>query len=162
RAADLPAPADRVVLRRHPGRGQVGGHHLRCDGAADRAGLRRLPGADPRHAARDQRVRPGRGRLAGDAPGPDRPHAPGERARRGLGVRQSYKIAIAVGATLAILGPLAWFWQGSLVPSTYDMASMGYPDYGGGQQTGHAHGSGGLDVATLTGPSTGTPDVVVT
>jgi FtsP/CotA-like multicopper oxidase with cupredoxin domain len=76
-------------------------------------------------------------------------------------VRQSFKIAIAVGATAAILGPLGFFWQQSLVPSTYDMASMGYPDYGGGQQTGHVH-SGGLDVATLTGPSTGEPDVAVT
>lgn len=76
-------------------------------------------------------------------------------------MRQSFKIAIAVGATVAILGPLGLFWQQSLVPSTYDMASMGYPDYGGGQQTGHVH-SGGLDVATLTGPTTGDPDVAVT
>ncbi|HEX5199124.1 MAG TPA: multicopper oxidase family protein [Actinoplanes sp.] len=77
-------------------------------------------------------------------------------------MRQSVKIAIAVGATVAILGPLGYFWQQSLIPSTYDMASMGFPDYGGGQQAGHAHGAGGLDVATLKGPSTGDPDVTVT
>ncbi|MFC7279462.1 multicopper oxidase family protein [Paractinoplanes rhizophilus] len=63
---------------------------------------------------------------------------------------------------MAILGPLGYFWQQSLIPSTYDMASMGFPDYGGGQQAGHAHGAGGLDVATLKGPSTGDPDVTVT
>jgi FtsP/CotA-like multicopper oxidase with cupredoxin domain len=77
-------------------------------------------------------------------------------------VRKSTKIAIAAGATVAILGTLGYFWYGSLVPSTYDMAAMGYPDYGGGAATGHSHGAGGLSVATLTGPSTGTPDVAVT
>ncbi|MFI5892564.1 multicopper oxidase family protein [Actinoplanes sp. NPDC051513] len=77
-------------------------------------------------------------------------------------MRKSFKIAIAAGATVAILGPLGYFWQQSLVPSTYDMASMGYPDYGGGQQAGHAHATGGLDVAALKGPSTGDPDVAVT
>jgi len=77
-------------------------------------------------------------------------------------VRKSIKIAIAAGATVAILGTLGYFWQDSLVPSTYDMAEMGYADYGGGAATGHVHGEGGLSVATLTGPSTGTPDVAVT
>ncbi|GIE92913.1 multicopper oxidase family protein [Paractinoplanes rishiriensis] len=77
-------------------------------------------------------------------------------------MRQSVKIAVAVAATAAILGPLGWFWQDSLVPSTYDMAAMGVVDYGGGPATGHAHGAGGLDVSTLRGPATGTPDVAVT
>jgi FtsP/CotA-like multicopper oxidase with cupredoxin domain len=77
-------------------------------------------------------------------------------------VRQSVKIAVAVAATAAILGPLGWFWQDSLVPSTYDMAAMGVADHGGGPATGHAHGAGGLDVSTLRGPATGTPDVAVT
>ncbi|MFF5294471.1 multicopper oxidase family protein [Paractinoplanes globisporus] len=77
-------------------------------------------------------------------------------------MRKSFKIAIASGVTVAILGPLVFFWQQSLVPSTYTMTSMGYPDYGGGQQAGHAHGTGGLSVASLTGPTTGDPDVVVT
>ncbi|WP_433295463.1 multicopper oxidase family protein [Actinoplanes sp. CA-030573] len=77
-------------------------------------------------------------------------------------MRRSVKIAIAVGATVAILGPLGYFWQQSLVPSTYNMATMGYADFGGGPQTGHVHSAGGLDVSTLTGPSTGDPDVAVT
>ena len=38
---------------------------------------------------------------------------------------------------------------------------MGYPDFGGGQPAGHSHGPGSLSVASLTGPSTGTPDVAV-
>ena len=44
-------------------------------------------------------------------------------------MRKSVKIAVAAGVTVAILGPLAYFWQRSLVPSTYDMAEMGYPDF---------------------------------
>jgi len=78
-------------------------------------------------------------------------------------LKRSVKIAIAAGVTVAILGPLGYFWQRSLVPTTYDMAEMGYPDYGGGQQAGHVHGgAGSISVASLTGPSTGDPDVVVT
>ena len=77
-------------------------------------------------------------------------------------MRNSIKITIASAATLAILGPLGYFWQDSLVPSSYDMAAMGYADFGGGPATGHQHGSGGTSVATLTGPTTGTPDVAVT
>jgi FtsP/CotA-like multicopper oxidase with cupredoxin domain len=77
-------------------------------------------------------------------------------------VRHSFKIAIAVGASVAILGPLGYFWQDSLVPATYDMAAMGYADFGGGAATGHAHGAGAISVADLTGPTTGQPDVTVT
>ena len=84
-------------------------------------------------------------------------------------MKRSLKIAIAAGATVAILGPLGYFWQRSLVPTTYDMAEMGYPDYGGGQVAGHVHrggagssGAGSISVAALTGPSTGDPEVAVT
>jgi FtsP/CotA-like multicopper oxidase with cupredoxin domain len=42
------------------------------------------------------------------------------------------------------------------------MAEMGYADFGGGPATGHRHGGGGIGVASLTGPTTGTPDVAVT
>jgi len=77
-------------------------------------------------------------------------------------VRSSSKVAIASVATLAILGTLGYFWLGSLTPSTYDMAAMGYADFGGGPATGHQHGGGGTSVATLTGPTTGTLDVAVT
>jgi FtsP/CotA-like multicopper oxidase with cupredoxin domain len=77
-------------------------------------------------------------------------------------VRRSLKVAIASVATLAVLGPIGWFWRASLVPSRYDMAEMGYADFGGGPAGGHHHASGGTSVAALTGPSTGTPDVTVT
>jgi len=84
-------------------------------------------------------------------------------------LKRSLKIAIAAGATVAILGPLGYIWQRSLVPTTYDMAEMGYPDYGGGQVAGHVHrggagssGAGSISVAALTGPSTGDPEVAVT
>ena len=74
-------------------------------------------------------------------------------------MKRSVKIAIASGVAVAILGPLAFFWQRSLVPSTYDMAEMGYPDYGGGQQAGHVHGggAGAISVASLTGRAPATP-----
>ena len=36
---------------------------------------------------------------------------------------------------LAILAPLGWFWQASLLPGTYSVMDMGYADYGGGPST---------------------------
>jgi FtsP/CotA-like multicopper oxidase with cupredoxin domain len=77
-------------------------------------------------------------------------------------VRTSVRAAIGVVAALALLGPLGYFWQDSLVPADYDMAAMGYPDFGGGPAAGHQHGGGGIGVASLTGPTTGTPAVAVT
>jgi FtsP/CotA-like multicopper oxidase with cupredoxin domain len=77
-------------------------------------------------------------------------------------VRTSVRVAIGVVAALALLGPLGYFWQRSLVPADYDMAGMGYADFGGGPAAGHQHGGGGISVASLTGPTTGTPDVAVT
>ena len=77
-------------------------------------------------------------------------------------MRASIKAAIAAGAAVAVLGPLGYLWQQSLVPGTYDMAAMGRPEYGGGPRTGHVHGTGGLDVSTLRGPATGRPDVTAT
>jgi FtsP/CotA-like multicopper oxidase with cupredoxin domain len=74
-------------------------------------------------------------------------------------MRNSTRTAIGVLAALAVLGPLGWFWQRSLVPASYDMTAMGYEDAGGGQ-AGHRH-TGSLSVADLQGPS-GKPDVSVT
>jgi hypothetical protein len=42
------------------------------------------------------------------------------------------RLVLACAATVAVLGPLAWFWQASLLPGAYSVAGMGYPDYGGG------------------------------
>src|SRR4051812_31635611 len=74
-------------------------------------------------------------------------------------MRRSVRVAIGVTAALAVLGPLGYLWVDSLVPSTYDMSAMGTAYYGGGPA--HAHG-GALSVASLTGPTVGTPAVTVT
>ncbi|MFI1994359.1 multicopper oxidase family protein [Actinoplanes sp. NPDC020271] len=70
------------------------------------------------------------------------------------------RAAVAVVAALAVLGLVGCFWYASLVPGTYDMAAMGYADYGGGTPVEHDH-TAGMSVADLKGPS-GTPDVAVT
>jgi FtsP/CotA-like multicopper oxidase with cupredoxin domain len=51
------------------------------------------------------------------------------------------RLIISIVAALAILVPLAWLWQSSLVPSSYSVTGMGYPDYGGGPVGDHEHGS---------------------
>jgi FtsP/CotA-like multicopper oxidase with cupredoxin domain len=51
------------------------------------------------------------------------------------------RLVISVLAALAILVPLAWLWQASLVGKSYSVMSMGYLDYGGGPAAGHDHGS---------------------
>jgi FtsP/CotA-like multicopper oxidase with cupredoxin domain len=67
-----------------------------------------------------------------------------------------------------LLVPLGWLWYSSLVPSTYNVMDMGYPDYGGGrvpdgpEDHGHVGHTGAISLATLTGPPTGTPDMTVT
>ena len=66
-------------------------------------------------------------------------------------MRASARIAIAVAASVAVLGTLGYFFIDSLVPSTYDMTTMGYADSGGGPEV-HRH-AGGISVADLTGPS---------
>ncbi|MEV6301481.1 multicopper oxidase family protein [Actinoplanes sp. NPDC051861] len=75
-------------------------------------------------------------------------------------MRTGVRAAIASVAALAVLGPIGWFWYDSLVPGTYDMAAMGYADFGGGPAVDHRH-TGGLSVADLRGPS-GPADVRVT
>ncbi len=40
---------------------------------------------------------------------------------------------------MALVVPLGWFWYDSLLPDTYDLAGMGYADWGGGQRSPHAH-----------------------
>jgi FtsP/CotA-like multicopper oxidase with cupredoxin domain len=71
------------------------------------------------------------------------------------------RLLLAIGATAAILLPIGWFWQASLVPDTYDIAEMGYADYGGGPRSGHGHGHGQA-VADLVADPDLTADVRVT
>ncbi|HET7688948.1 MAG TPA: multicopper oxidase family protein [Nocardioidaceae bacterium] len=46
---------------------------------------------------------------------------------------------VGVLATLAIVGPLAYLWQQSRMPGTYNVMDMGYVDHGGGPTTGGHH-----------------------
>ena len=84
------------------------------------------------------------------------------------------KLLAACLATLAILAPLVYFWQASLMPSEYSVATMGYMDYGGGPRgrtmspaVGHepGHGMHGtsrtVSVADLTANPAQEPDVTV-
>lgn len=48
---------------------------------------------------------------------------------------------IAVAATLAILGPLAYLWQASRMPGSYSIMDIGYVDTGGGPNTMAHHGA---------------------
>jgi hypothetical protein len=51
---------------------------------------------------------------------------------------------VAVVATMAVLLPLGWMWNASRLPDSYDMAAMGYADWGGGPVDEH-HGMSGMD-----------------
>jgi FtsP/CotA-like multicopper oxidase with cupredoxin domain len=44
------------------------------------------------------------------------------------------RVWVPVLATVAVIAPLAWFWQASRVPDAYSVMDMGYLDYGGGPQ----------------------------
>jgi FtsP/CotA-like multicopper oxidase with cupredoxin domain len=65
------------------------------------------------------------------------------------------RLLVACLATVAILAPLVYFWQASLVPSTYAVVNMGYMDYGGGPRgstmPSHKSSSVGNDVHTPGG-----------
>ncbi len=61
--------------------------------------------------------------------------------------RRTLRVWLPILATLAIVVPLAWFWQASRVPESYSAMDMGYLDYGGGPQpdasvAGHADHDG--------------------
>jgi len=68
---------------------------------------------------------------------------------------------LACAATVAIVLPLGWAWQSSLLPDSYDPADMGYADWGGGPATSHA-GHDGTPVADLTADPDQIPDVTTT
>lgn len=59
--------------------------------------------------------------------------------------RNRLRILVASLAALAIIVPLAWMWQASLLPSSYSVMSMGVVDYGGGPPAagGHDHADDG-------------------
>jgi FtsP/CotA-like multicopper oxidase with cupredoxin domain len=74
--------------------------------------------------------------------------------------RTRFRLALAITATLLLVGPLFWFWQASLLPSAYSVMSMGYADPGG--STGHLHGGVSRQVTDLTADPNRRPDVDVT
>ena len=57
------------------------------------------------------------------------------------------RLAVASGAAMAVLAPIAWFWQDSLLPDAYSAMEHGYADTGGGHAV---HSGHGRDVTTLT------------
>jgi len=57
-------------------------------------------------------------------------------------LRRHLRTTIASVAALAVVVPLGWMWQASLLPSSYDAATMGYIDLGGGPSTGDMAMSG--------------------
>ncbi len=75
--------------------------------------------------------------------------------------RERVRLLVAGVATLALLAPLAYFWQASRMPDEYSVVDMGYADYGGGQVS-HAGGHhAGVSVADLTADRDREADVTV-
>jgi FtsP/CotA-like multicopper oxidase with cupredoxin domain len=71
------------------------------------------------------------------------------------------RLVVSLVATVAILAPLAWLWQSSLVGSSYSVMAMGTLDYGGGPVGGHGHGSTDRSITDLVGDSARKADVRV-
>lgn len=46
------------------------------------------------------------------------------------------RLVVSCAATVAVVGPLIWFWQASLLPDSYSVMDLGYADYGGGSMAG--------------------------
>ncbi len=92
-------------------------------------------------------------------------------SRRAKLRRPSRVVALGIAASLALTVPVGVLWARSLLPETYSVMEMGYPDWGGGPRgSGHqAHVLGeqapgspaSTSVTELTGPA-GRPDVAVT
>jgi FtsP/CotA-like multicopper oxidase with cupredoxin domain len=72
------------------------------------------------------------------------------------------RLLIALLATVALLGPLAYYWQASLMPDNYSVMDMGYADYGGGAETMTHHELMGQSVADLVADGKRPADVRVT
>jgi FtsP/CotA-like multicopper oxidase with cupredoxin domain len=71
------------------------------------------------------------------------------------------RLWLATGATAVLVLPLAWMWQTSLLPDSYDMAQMGYADWGGGPRGDHHHADG-VAVAELAADPSVPADVTET
>ena len=72
------------------------------------------------------------------------------------------RLWLAVAATAVLVLPIGWFWYDSLLPDTYDLAEMGYQDWGGGPAGRHAAMAGhhhGTPVADLVADPDAPADV---
>jgi FtsP/CotA-like multicopper oxidase with cupredoxin domain len=76
--------------------------------------------------------------------------------------RERRRLLIALVAAVAVLGPLAYYWQASLLPDSYSVMDMGYADYGGGSETMADHHLMGTSVADLVADPDRPADVRVT
>jgi FtsP/CotA-like multicopper oxidase with cupredoxin domain len=74
------------------------------------------------------------------------------------------RLAIACVATVAILAPLGWFWQASLMPDAYSVMDMGHVETGGeaGSRDHAHHSAGATSVASLVAEPDRPADVTVT
>jgi FtsP/CotA-like multicopper oxidase with cupredoxin domain len=68
-------------------------------------------------------------------------------------------VLIALAATVAVLAPIGWFWQQSLVPGGLSPMTMGYADFGGGPSMEGMHHE--RDLSTLVVPKDLPADVSV-
>jgi FtsP/CotA-like multicopper oxidase with cupredoxin domain len=76
--------------------------------------------------------------------------------------KERKRLLAALAATAVVVLPLAWFWQQSLMPSTYSVMDMGYADYGGGPAAGHMHDHhGGTSVKDLVADPQRAADVTI-
>ncbi|MFI9840866.1 multicopper oxidase family protein [Nonomuraea sp. NPDC051941] len=73
--------------------------------------------------------------------------------RRNRPGRGRVRTAVACAATAAVLGPLIWLWQASLLPSAYSVMDMGYADYGGGPRGAQNHGAHAMGGAATHAPA---------
>ncbi len=76
--------------------------------------------------------------------------------------RERRRLLVALVAAVAVLGPLAYYWQASLLPGSYSVMDMGYADYGGGSTTMADHHLMGTSVADLVAAPDRPADVRVT
>jgi FtsP/CotA-like multicopper oxidase with cupredoxin domain len=61
--------------------------------------------------------------------------------------RDRVRVLVGVVLTLALVGPLAWMWWGSRLPSSYAATEMGEMDYGGGPAPSQHHQHSGMQMA---------------
>jgi FtsP/CotA-like multicopper oxidase with cupredoxin domain len=76
--------------------------------------------------------------------------------------KEHRRLLVALLAAIAVLAPVAWFWQASLLPGTYSVTDMGYADYGGGPSTMTHHDVMGRSIATMVADPDRPADVRVT